>query len=68
MHRLRRMGKALGGRAPELGVAGGAGEEEEFGGGWVLWILLEGDEVGCIEQGRQGCALSTLLTLLTQAA
>jgi hypothetical protein len=27
------MGKALGGRAPELGVAGGAGEEEEFGGG-----------------------------------
>lgn len=30
---LRRVGKALGGRAPELGVAGGAGEEEEFGGG-----------------------------------
>lgn len=34
MDLLRRVGKALGGRAPELGVAGGAGEEEEFGGEW----------------------------------
>ncbi len=41
MHRLRRMGKARGGRAPELGVAGGAGEKEEFGGGWEQWVVLE---------------------------
>lgn len=30
---LRQMGKVLGGRAPELCVAGGAGKEKEFGGG-----------------------------------
>ncbi len=34
MDLLRRMGKALGGRAPEVGVAGGAGEEDELGAGW----------------------------------
>lgn len=34
MDLLRRMGKARGDRAPELGVVGGAGEEEEFGEGW----------------------------------
>lgn len=38
---LRRVGKALGGREPELGVAGGAGEEEKFGEGCGQLIVLE---------------------------
>lgn len=42
MDLLRRKGKTLGGWAPELGVAGGAGEEEKFGGEYGQWIVLEG--------------------------
>ncbi|MNN96892.1 hypothetical protein D3C81_2159510 [compost metagenome] len=47
------MGHALGGRAPEFGVAGGAGEEEEFGGGCGQWIVLE-DDRSTLQQARQG--------------
>lgn len=54
MDLLRRVGKTLGGRAPELSVAGGAGEEEEFGGEWGHGSVLEGSEAGCV---GQGCAV-----------
>lgn len=56
MDLLRRVGNALGSRAPELGVAEGAGEEEEFGGGCGQWIVLEGDR-RCVAVTWKGCAI-----------
>lgn len=57
---LRQMGKVLGGRAPELGVAEVAGEEEEFEGRYGQWSYLYAEKWATLSTVDKAAPLSTL--------